>query len=244
MSLPIKILRGHVVFPVRDPERVRAVFPHVKISEVRGQFICAVPHDLSAARFFTNQGHPIPSPIVTDYKWPGRFDPYEHQIDTAAFLTLNKRAFLLSGMGTMKTASTLWATDYLKEQGEIDKTLIVAPLSTLDRVWAQEIFQVLPHRRYHVLHGSRQKRIDLLGDTKADYYLINHDGIGIIADLLQDRPDINHVVIDEIASMRSSRTHKFKTMFHILNRQGIPRSAWGLTGTPTPTAPTDCYGQI
>ena len=33
-------------------------------------------------------------------------------------------------------------------------------------------------------------------------------------------------------------------MFAILNRQNIPRSAWGLTGTPTPTAPTDCFGQI
>jgi len=143
-----------------------------------------------------------------------------------------------------KTASALWATDYLMRQGEVKKTLIVAPLSTLDRVWAQELFHVLPHRRFHILHGSRAKRIELLSDLKCEFYIINHDGVEIIADALAKRPDINHVIYDELAAARNARTHRARTMFAILNRQNIPRSAWGLTGTPTPTAPTDCFGQI
>ena len=144
-----------------------------------------------------------------------------------------------------KTAAALWATDFLMRHGEVKKTLIVAPLSTLDRVWAQEIFHVLPHRRAHILHGSRDKRLALLKDGKADFYIINHDGIEIIADALAKRPDINHIIVDELAGYyRNSRTKRFRTMFQLLNRQGIPRSAWGLTGTPTPNAPTDCFGQI
>ena len=151
----------------------------------------------------------------------------------------------MSSMGVGKTASALWAMDYLMQKGEIQKALIVAPLSTLDRVWAQEIFQILPHRRCQILHGSRQKRIDLLGDPKADFFVINPDGVEIIAEYLASRADINHFIIDEIAgSYRNSRAKKSKTMFHLLNRQGIDRSCWGLTGTPTPTAPTDCFGQI
>lgn len=242
--MQVKVIKNFIVFPVRDPEAVRRVFPHVKVGEVNGTYMCAVPHDLTATRFFRNQGHDIESPITTNYRWPGRFTPFKHQRVTAEFLTLNRRAYNLTGMGGGKTASTLWAIDYLKEQGEIQKTLIVAPLSTLDRVWAQEIFQILPHRRCQILHGSRQKRLELLGDKKADFFIINPDGVDIIADVLKDRPDINHFVIDEIAGYRNSRSKKFKTMFHLLNRQGIDRSCWGLTGTPTPTSPTDCFGQI
>ena len=143
-----------------------------------------------------------------------------------------------------KTASALWATDYLMRVGEVKKTLIVAPLSTLDRVWCQEIFHVLPHRRAHILHGSRDKRLALLKDGKADFYIINHDGVEIIFDALSKRPDINHFIVDEAATFRNSRAKRSKTLFQILNRQGIARSAWGLTGTPTPNAPTDCFGQI
>lgn len=240
----IRVVKGHIVFPIPDPERVKAVFPNVKIVPRDGHYICAVPHDLAATRFFKNHGHQVDSPIKTDYKWPGRYKPYKHQEETASFLSVNRRAYNLSSMGTGKTASTLWATDYLMKQGEVTKALIIAPLSTLDRVWAQEIFQILPHRRYHILHGTRAKRETLLNDTKADFYIINHDGIEIIADLLAHRPDINHIIIDELAVARNARTKRFKTFFHIINRQGIERSCWGLTGTPTPTAPTDCYGQV
>lgn len=143
-----------------------------------------------------------------------------------------------------KTASALWAADFLMRQGEVKKCLIVAPLSTLDRVWAQEIFHVLPHRKFHMLHGTRERRLQLLADKRVDFYIINHDGMEIIHDVLAKRPDINHVIYDELAAVRNSRSKRFKTMFSILNRQNIPRSAWGLTGTPTPNAPTDCFGQI
>ena len=33
-----------------------------------------------------------PSPITRDYKWTGFHKPMKHQIDTAAFLSINKRA--------------------------------------------------------------------------------------------------------------------------------------------------------
>lgn len=244
MSSLIKVVKGHICFPVPDPERVKAVFPHVKVGKVNGIFMCAVPHDLQSARFFNNNGKPVPSPILTEYDWPGRVTPYEHQKATAEFLTLNPRAYCLNGMGTGKTKSALWSTDFMMRAGDVEKCLIVAPLSTLERVWGQEIFETLLHRGYNILHGSRQKRFALLEDRSVDFYIINHDGIEIIADELAKRPDVNHVILDESAVFRNIRTQRAKTMFHILNRQGIARSCWGLTGTPTPTAPTDCFGQI
>ncbi len=191
-----RIINNFVVFPVPDGA-ILEQFLGVKTATVNGQDFCAVPHDLNTVRFFANQGVKIPNPIETKYHWPGRFKPYRHQIVTSEFLTLNKRAFVNSGMGTGKTKAALWALDYLMEAGEIQKTIIFAPLSTLDRVWAQEVFETLPHRRAHILHGTREKRFTLLADRTADIYITNHDATTILHDELGKRPDINHVLIDE-----------------------------------------------
>jgi SNF2 family DNA or RNA helicase len=239
----LRIVKNHVILPSVDPVLFGKLFPTIKIAKVNGAYIAALPHDVATVRLLRNRGYKVPS-LLSLYPWPGRFTPYHHQRTTTLFLVLNRRAYCLSGMGTGKTASALWATDFLMRREQVRKTLIVAPLSTLERVWAQEIFQVLPHRRFHVLHGSRAKRMELLSDKKCEFYIINHDGVEIIHDALAKRPDIDHVIYDELATARNARTKRARTMFSILNRQGVVRSAWGLTGTPTPNAPTDCYGQI
>ena len=241
--MELRVIKDHIVFPTTNVAGVKKMFPNVKHSVVQGRDLCAVPHTLEATRFFRNAGKEVPSPILTDYSWPGRFTPYDHQRDTADFLTMNNRAFCLSGMGSGKTASALWAADYGMKQGEIEKVLVLAPLSTLDRVWAHEIFQILPHRKYAILHGARDKRRALL-DTDADFFIINHDGIGIVKDLLAGRDDISHIIVDELAVFRNAQTKRWKTLFEILNRQGVARTVWGLTGTPTPNAPTDAYAQV
>ena len=51
--------------------------------------------------------------IETDYNWPGQYKPYNHQKITSAFLTERPRAFCFNEQGTGKTASVLWAADYL-----------------------------------------------------------------------------------------------------------------------------------
>jgi SNF2 family DNA or RNA helicase len=238
----IRVVKDHIIFPTGNIEKVKAMFPEVLIGEVNGQSMCAVPHTINATRLFRNAGKEVPTPLVTKYPWPGRFTPYEHQVTTAEFLALNMRAYCLSGMGTGKTNAALWATDYLMKANEVGKTIICAPLSTLDRVWAHEIFQTLPHRTYRILHGSRERRRSMLEDD-VDFFIINHDGLAIISDLLATRDDINHFILDELAVYRNAQTKRWKLMFELLNRQGIARSVWGLTGTPTPNAPTDAYGQ-
>jgi hypothetical protein len=224
MPADLRIIKDHVILPVKDPVKFKAAFPTVKVAELGGTYIAALPHNLETVRLVSNLGYHVGLP----YGWPGRFKPYRHQIKTTEFLVLNRRAFCLSGMGTCKTASALWATDFLMRQGEVKKTLIVAPLSTLERVWAQEIFQVLPHRKYHVLHGSRTKRFDLLADKKVDFYIINHDGVEIIEKELEGRPDINHVIVDECfpAGTKIS-TPSGKLPIETIQQNDIIETSWG-----------------
>jgi hypothetical protein len=86
---------------LRYPERVSAVIPK---SKVLGNGNVIVHWGLDEAQVLKNlQIKNIPSPILGRYKWPGMYKPFEHQKETAAFLTMNRRAFCLSEQGTGKT---------------------------------------------------------------------------------------------------------------------------------------------
>lgn len=239
-----RVLNDHYVVTTRNPGQLRAVFPDIKEATVKGCPVCAVPYSLEAARVLNNLGIACPSPIRTEYDWPGIHRPRWYQLDTSEFFTLHRRAHCHSAPRTGKTLSALWSADYLRRTGQIQRTLIVAPLSTLWDVWEQNIFESFPLRTFTVLHGSRQKRLELL-EKKHDFYIVNHHGVRIIKDALKDRNDIDHVIVDEVAEFFNTRTATlWKPLNEVLNMQGIDRSAWGLTGTPTPEGrPTDAFGQ-
>jgi len=241
--MTIRVLNDHYVIQTDNAGQFRALFPDLKEAVVQGQQFVAVPHTLEVARVLNNIGVKVQSPIRTRYNWRGRFTPRWYQIDTSEFFTMYRRAHCHSAPRTGKTNSALWAADFLKQEGDIHRVLIVAPLSTLWDVWEKAIFESFPLATFAVLHGSRQKRLDLLAQ-KHDYYIVNHHGVALIEQELKDRPDINLVIVDECAVFRNTRAKTlFKPLNNVLNFQKIVRSAWGLTGTPTPNEPTDAFGQ-
>lgn len=225
-----------VLLKLKNPELVRQCIPKHKPIAIDGHNL-AVRHGLEEVKVLRNLGVMAPSPILHYYDWPGKYKPFAHQYETAAFLTLNRRAFVLSEMGTSKTASVLWATDYLMNEGHVKKVLVVSPLSTLRRVWLDELFAVLMHRRVAVLHGSRQNRLDLLAKD-FDFYIINHDGLAIIADEVRKRMDIDMVIVDEASAYRNSQTNRFKVLTTTLRAD---QRLVLMTGTPCPNAPTDAW---
>lgn len=178
------------------------------------------------------------------YDWPkvsGRYDPFAAQRDTASFLSMNSRAFCLNGMGTGKTNSALWAYDYLRRTKQVKKVLVVCPLSTMERTWADSVFNTFSHLDAVVLHGTRDRRIKLLKQD-VDVYIINIDGLASIKTELAKRPDIDLIVVDELALARNSGTDRWKILNEICNKQ-TTRRVWGMTGSPTPNAPTDAWAQ-
>lgn len=229
-----------IVFNLKNTARVTQVIPTAKPFVYKGKTLLAVPYRLDEAKVLNNLGFKVPSPIRYFYKWPGRFKPFKHQLTTTEFLTLNTRAFCLNDMGTGKTLSVLWAIDYLMSIGQVHKVLIVSPLSTLERVWGDEIFTNLPRRSYTVVHSyNRERRVKLL-EQESDFYITNHDGVKVLRDELAARADIDCVVIDELAAFRNGNTERFKAMKEVsAGRTWV----WGLTGSPTPNAPTDAWAQ-
>ena len=229
----------HVILHLRNPDRVTTVIPSARKMQLRGETIVAVPHRLDEARVLRNLGINVPSPALHYYNWPGRFPPFMAQRATTDFLTLHPKAFCLNDMGTGKTLSVLWSYDYLRSIGKARKMLVVAPLSTLERTWADEVFKHFPHLSSAVVYGPKARRLKMLA-LDVDIYIINHDGLGVVTDALLARDDIDIVAIDEIAAFRNASTALWKTLRKICTGR---ERLWGLTGTPTPNLPTDAWAQ-
>lgn len=240
--------RNAVALKLKNPSKVTAIIPEAKVMDFRGVPITLVPHNLDETLVLRNLGIQVPSPVQHKYEWAGQYQPFDVQRATVDMLTLHPRAFVLNDMGSGKTISTLWAFDFLRQKGRVNKALIVAPLSTLERAWGDEIFRNFPHINYAVLHGTKAKRLKLLQDESFDIYVINHDGLKMkdIISELATRGDIDLVVIDELAVCRNASTELWKAANVICNKQrpGIVRRVWGLTGTPTPNSPTDAFAQV
>lgn len=221
----------------RDPSKIRSIIPKSKDIAFQGHNV-AVKHGVEETKVLRNMGVDVPSPIFSYYDWPG-FGPFEHQMATAAFCTYYNRGFILNDMGTGKTASALWAADFLMKEELMQRVMIVSPLSTLNLVWRNEIFQLFPQRTAQVLHGTRQQRFERLAQP-VDFYVINHDGLELIERELIARKDIDTLLYDEASVLRNAGTNKWKTMRRILSARPDLR-VYLMTGTPCPNSPTDAW---
>jgi SNF2 family DNA or RNA helicase len=218
---------------------LQEIFPsHSKPVDYQGHNL-ALPHNLAVVKVLRNMGIKAPSPIRYYYDWPrpARFDKvFDHQFATADFLTMHSRCFVLNEQGTSKTASAIWACDYLMKLGRVKRVLIAAKLSTLEQVWLNEIFDVAMHRTALVLHADADKRRELLSQA-VDFYIVNHDGLKILADDIRARKDIDLIIVDEASAFRNGQTAMYKTLEKISKGKKL----WLLTGTPCPNAPTDAW---
>jgi SNF2 family DNA or RNA helicase len=227
-----------IVLPYRADVEAILQSPAAQRFETGGAWYLAIDHKIQSVRLLRNLGLNAPSPGLTDYDWNGG-SPFESQKATFDLCTVARRAYVLSEMGVGKTRAVLWAYDYLRREGMLNKLLVVAPLSTLTTVWENEIFENFPHLRTVVLYGDRKKRSKLLA-TDADVYVINHEGVEVLHAELWGRPDINGIIVDELASYRNSKSKRWKSLEPLVKRSEY---SWGLTGTPTPNAATDAFGQ-
>lgn len=228
-----------LVITTKRPHLVTECIPKSKVIDSDGELHKVAVHwGLDEAQALTKlKVRKVPSPIIRDYKWPGVFPPMAHQRDTASFLTLNQRAFCFNEQGTGKTASAIWAADYLMNIGKVGRVLIICPLSIMQSAWQADLFKFAVHRRVGVAYGEKRKRQAVV-NSDADFVIINYDGIEIIADDIA-RNNFDLIIIDEANAYKTVTTKRWKT----LNRIMTPRTwLWMMTGTPAAQTPTDAYG--
>lgn len=231
-----------LVLRLNNPGQVLSCIPAARESAAHPGVVF-VPHTINNVITLRELGFKkTPSPVLYDYKWPGRYTPYKHQGEMTQFMVSNKRGFVLAGMRSGKTLGTLWAFDYLKKKKRVQKMLVVSPISSLDITWGDTIFTDFYHLKFAVLHGDAKKRLRLFADTSYDIYIINPDGFSIISGELKKRKDINVLTIDESSLYKSHNTDRFRVMYKTVDTWN-PDFLWMLSGSPTPNAPTDAWAQ-
>ena len=179
----------------------------------------------------------IPSPIERDYNWPGMFQPFAHQRDTARFLTLNKRAFCFNEAGTGKTSAAIWAADYLMRQGKVKRCLVICPLSIMFSAWQGDLFKSAMHRSCGVAHGSPSKREKIINGIY-EFVIINFDGVGVVEEAIK-KADFDLIIVDEANAYKNPSTVRWKTLSRIVKADTY---LWMMTGTPAAQSPEDAYG--
>lgn len=221
------------------------LLPHARATHWQGAAVLVLPHTLEEVRLCWNLGVQVPAPVLHYYDFPAPLGQpaYAVQKSTVALMTTNRRAYNLNSFGTGKTRCTIWSFDYLRRNLMANRMLVIAPLSTLDMTWRREVFRIAPHLSVAVLHGSAERRRKLLAQDH-DIYVINHDGVEILGDLLAKRVDIDVVAIDELAVYRNGRADRSKSLAKVLAAKPPSTTwVWGLTGAPTPNTPTDAWAQ-
>jgi SNF2 family DNA or RNA helicase len=180
----------------------------------------------------------IPGPMLRDYFWTGAFTPFKHQRETAAFLSLRRKAFCFSQAGTGKTSAAIWAADYLMACGLIDKALVIAPLSILYSAWQAELFQSAMHRKTVVAYSKDAKKRSQLVNGNQDFTILNYDGVHTnFHDLNKQRYDL--IIIDEGNAYKNASTKRFRTLMKLLQPSA---RIWLMTGTPASQSPVDAFG--
>ena len=224
-----------LLLKLRNPSKVTTAIPS---SRAVGDDEVLVKWGIDEARVLRNLNvKDVPSPILGQYDWPGRYEPFEHQKTTSSFLTLNTKAFCFNEQGTGKTASAIWAADFLLKQGVINKVLIICPLSIMDSAWRADLFTFAMHRSVDIAHGPKDKRRKIIsGDS--DFVIINYDGVEIVEDHIQ-MAGFDLIIVDEATHYKNANSKRWK----VLNRIIKPDTwVWMMTGTPAAQSPLDAFG--
>jgi SNF2 family DNA or RNA helicase len=240
----MQVLADHtLVIKTRFPARITETLPDSKVvnNYGDGRYEVAVPWGFQEALTLSKLNlKNVPSTIQRDYKWPRPMgmEPFLHQKETAAFLSLRKRAFCFNEQGTGKTASVIWAADYLMKLGVIKRALIVCPLSIMQSAWQQDLFKFAVHRTVDIAYGSSEKR-EKIANSKAEFVVINYDGVPAIAKSMMENNLFDLVVIDEANAYKNVQTQRWKLMRKLVKDDTW---LWMLTGTPAAQSPVDAYG--
>ena len=223
-----------LLLKVRNPSKITTVIPK---SKNIGDNQVLVNFGLDEAKVLNNLNIKAPSPIEHQYPWPGKFKPFSHQKTTASFLTLNQKCFCFNEQGTGKTASAIWASDFLMKQGRVKRVVVVCPLSIMNSAWREDLFTFAMHRSVEICHGSAAKRKKIVAQ-KADYLIINYEGLEIVRDDIE-AAGYDLFIIDEATAYKNARSKRWKILSSLIKHDTW---LWMMTGTPAAQSPVDAFG--
>ncbi len=156
---------------------------------------------------------------------------YQHQgLNWLQFLReYQLNGILADDMGLGKTIQTLAHLLIEKQQGRLDKPiLIVAPTSVIFN-WANEIEKFTPQLSYQVLHGSKRKQhFDCIANSENQIDIIITSYALITKDLeYYSEQKFYYLILDEAHYIKNSKTKLYQAFMSLKSEHKLC-----LTGTP------------
>jgi len=229
-----------LLLKTRNPNKYAIIPKHKVIGESNGTYEVLVHWGLEEAQVLRNLGvKDVPSPITRRYNWPGKYKPMAHQMQTAEFLTLHRKAFVFSEPGTGKTLSALWAADYLMSIKHVRRVLILCPLSIMHSAWLGDLSNSIIHRSAVVAHHTQSSRRIEMVQEDYEFVIANYDGLNLIANEIINDGRFDLVIVDEANAYKTPTTNRWKSLRAIIKPE---TRLWMMTGTPASQSPVDAYG--
>jgi hypothetical protein len=162
---------------------------------------------------------------------------YCFEVPTHALVLRRNGCVFVTG-NTGKTASCIWAAEYLRKLGLVRRILVIAPLTTLRDVWEKEIMNCAAGVGVEVMRGTPDACRAILAGT-APWLILNHDGVKSRYHMLLADDTIDLVICDESTAFKTPSADRTKCfMRYVIHRN---KWMWALTGTPMAKLPTDIY---
>jgi SNF2 family DNA or RNA helicase len=157
----------------------------------------------------------------------------------STFLVFRRNGCVFASGNTGKSMACLWAADYLMTQRQVNRCLIVCPLSIMESAWMKDLMSSIIHRKAAIAHAaSMDKRCNIIANGY-DFIIINYDGLDGVAETIRKDGSFDLVIADEANFIKNSTTRRWKALNHILTPD---TKVWALTGTPAPQSPVDAFG--
>lgn len=152
-------------------------------------------------------------------------------------MTMNRRSFCFNEQGTGKTASAIWAADFLMTQKLVKRVLIICPLSIMDSAWRTDLFSFAMHRTVDIAHGVKKKRQEIINGD-AEFVIINYDGVEIVKEEVANG-GFDLIIVDEATHYKNAQSKRWKVLASVIKPETW---LWLMTGTPAAQSPVDAYG--
>lgn len=195
-------------------------------------------------------------------RYKGSAEPWTPDVQqkrAVKYLLEHAAAGLLLDPGFGKTAVTLAAFSFLKEQGVAERMLILAPARVMNLVWPAEVekWRDFHHLKIVVLHGPDKERL-LEESMDADICVTNFEslpwlmniettphksgrGKSVKVDKRRFRKlKFDTLVVDELSKFKWHTSVRFKTLKEVVY---MFSRRWGLTGSPAANGLRGLFGQ-
>ena len=220
---------------IRSREQIPAGVMPTALTKINDMPVVVFDNSFKTTNLLRSSGLNAPS-LEETCQYFGIFKPMAHQRETVKFFLDHRRCYCANGLGTGKTATAVWSSEFLRRYGQVRRILVVAPKSALRNAWEKTIFQLNPSIKYAVLTGDRKKKIAAAKNPDITYLIVNPESLTIIE---KDLPMVDLVIADEATKFKSWKAVRTQALFRI----SLDKRIWLMSGTPAPQAPTDAYAQ-